>query len=105
MNNGCKNISTSVTGIKPNANYSPTVLNDIERKNIETLLTEKSKGRNTAIAIGDMDKFQTVALTDDHLNGLTMMELRMIRNEIWARHGRKFECAGHSSIFRMARLV
>ncbi len=84
---------------KANANYSPTVLNEIERKNIETLLTEKSKGRNTAIAIGDMDKFQTVALTDDLLNGLTMMELRMIRNEIWARHGRKFDSPGIRQYF------
>lgn len=84
---------------KANANYSPTVLNEIERKNIETLLTEKSKGRNTAIAIGDMDKFQTIALTDDLLNGLTMMELRMIRNEIWARHGRKFDAPGIRQYF------
>lgn len=84
---------------KSNANYSPAVLNDTERKNIETLLTEKSKGRNTAIAIGDMDKFQNVALTDDLLNGLTMMELRMIRNEIWARRGRKFESPGIRQYF------
>lgn len=84
---------------KSNANYSPTILNETERKNIETLLNEKSKGRNTAIAIGDMDKFQTVALTDDLLNGLTMMELRMIRNEIWARHGRKFESPGIRQYF------
>lgn len=84
---------------KANANYSSTVLNDIERKNIETLLNEKSKGRNTAIAIGDMDKFQNVALTDDLLNGLTMMELRMIRNEIWARRGRKFESPGIRQYF------
>ncbi len=82
-----------------NASYSPTVLNEIERKNIETLLNEKSKGRNTAIAVGDMDKFQTVALTDDLLNGLSMMELRMIRNEIWARHGRKFESPGIRQYF------
>lgn len=84
---------------KANPNYTSTVLNETERKNIETLLNEKSKGRNTAIAIGDMDKFQTVALTDDLLNGLTMMELRMIRNEIWARRGRKFETPGVRQYF------
>ncbi len=84
---------------KANPNYSPAVLNEIERKNIETLLNEKSKGRNTAIAIGDMDKFQAVALTDDLLDGLSMMELRMIRNEIWARRGRKFETPGVRQYF------
>jgi hypothetical protein len=84
---------------KANANYSSTVLNETERKNIEFLLDEKNKGRNTAIAIGDMDKFENVALTDDLLNGLTMMELRVIRNEIWARHGRKFESPGIRQYF------
>ena len=63
------------------------------------MLNEKSKGRNTAIAVGDMDKFQTVALTDDLLNGLTMMELRMIRNEIWALRGRKFDSPGIRQYF------
>ena len=84
---------------QPNAKYSPNVLNDFERKNLERLLAEKSAGRNTAISIGDMDKFQTVALTDDKLNGLSMMELRMIRNEFWARAGRKFETPGVRQYF------
>ncbi len=84
---------------KPNPNYSPTVLNETERKNLETLLSEKSKGRNTAISIGDMENFQTVALTEDLLKGLSMMELRMIRNEIWARRGRKFDTPGIRQYF------
>lgn len=79
---------------KRNSNYSPSVLNEIERKNLEMLLSEKSKGRNTAISIGDMENFQTVTLREDLLKGLSMMELRMIRNEIWARRGRKFETPG-----------
>src|SRR5215203_1647769 len=55
-----------------NPNYSPEILNETERKNLETLLSEKSKGRNTAISIGDMGNFQTVALTEDLLKGLSM---------------------------------
>lgn len=82
-----------------NPNYSPAVLNEFERKNLETLLSEKSKGRNTAISIGDMENFQTVALTEDLLKGLSMMELRMIRNEIWARRGLKFETLGIRQYF------
>lgn len=84
---------------KPNAAYSPTVLTAIDKKNIETLLAEKSKGRNTAISIGDMDNFQNVALTDDKLNGLTLMELRIIRNEFWARRGLKFTLPGIKQYF------
>lgn len=82
-----------------NPNYSPAVLNDFERKNLEVLLSEKSKVRNTAISIGDMENFQTVALTEDLLKGLSMMELRMIRNEIWARRGLKFETPGIRQYF------
>lgn len=82
-----------------NLKYSPTLLSQIEKKNIETLLAFKSKGRNTAISIGDMDKFQNVALTEEQLKGLTMMELRMIRNEFWARRGRKFETPGIRQYF------
>lgn len=84
---------------KPNPNYSPAVLNETERKNLEFLLSEKSKARNTAISIGDMENFQTVALTEDLLKGLSLMELRMIRNEIWARRGRKFETPGIRQYF------
>jgi len=74
--------------------YSGTSLTDIERKNIERLMAEKEKGRNTAIAIGDMDNFQNVLLTEDKLSGLSLLELRIIREEFWARRGRKFDVPG-----------
>lgn len=84
---------------KRSPNYSPAVLTDIDRKNIEKLIAEKDKGRKTAIAIGDMDHFQNVALTDDKLKGLTLLELRIIREEFWARHGKKFDAPGIQSYF------
>lgn len=84
---------------QPNPNYSQSVLNDTERKNIETLYAEKSNGRNTAISIGDMENFQNVALTENELKGLTMMELRMVRNEFWARRGLKFKTPGVRQYF------
>lgn len=84
---------------KRNAAYSPAVLNPTERKNIETLMAEKSNGRNTEISIGDMDNFQNVYLTEDKLKGLTLMDLRVLRNEIWARRGLKFELPGIRQYF------
>lgn len=84
---------------KRNPAYAPTALTDIERKNLEKLFAQKSEGRNTAIAIGDMDNFQNVALTEDKLKGLTMMELRIIRNEFWARRGKKFDTPGVRQYF------
>lgn len=84
---------------KPNPAYSPAALTVNDKKNIELLLAEKSKGRNTEISIGDMDNFQNVLLTEDKLKGLTLMELRIIRNEFWARRGLKFTLPGIKQYF------
>ncbi|MEO7538614.1 MAG: YARHG domain-containing protein [Pyrinomonadaceae bacterium] len=84
---------------KPNPAYAAGVLTDTERKNIEKLTGEKEKGRKTAIAIGDMGNFQNVLLTEDKLAGLSMLELRIIREEFWARHGKKFDVPGIRQYF------
>lgn len=79
---------------QPNPNYSPAVLNEFERKNLEKLNAGRSKDRNVAVSLGNMDKFQTVALTEDLLKNLSLNDLRMMRNEFWARRGRKFTAPG-----------
>ncbi len=82
-----------------NANYSQTVLNDFERKNLEKFNAKRSEDRNVAVALGDMDKFQTVPLTEELLKNLTLNDLRMIRNEFLARRGRKFTTPGFKQMF------
>ena len=84
---------------KKNPAYSPTVLSDIERKNIERLLAEKDKGRNTAISIGDMEVFQNALLTEDKLAGLSMLDARILREEFYARHGKAFPEPGIRDYF------
>jgi hypothetical protein len=84
---------------KKNAAYDPVVLTDIERKNIERLHVEKEKNHKTAIAIGDMDNFQNVLLTEDKLVGLTLLDLRLLREEFYARHGKKFDAPGIRDYF------
>jgi hypothetical protein len=84
---------------KQNPAYDASKLTSIERKNLEKLLAERDKGRKTAIAIGDMDKFQNVALTEDKLAGLSILELRILREEFYARHGKKFEEPGIRDYF------
>jgi YARHG domain len=79
--------------------YDPSILSDVERKNIERLLAEKDKGRHTAISIGDMGNFQTALLTEDKLEGLSLLELRILREEFYARHGKKFEAPGIRDYF------
>ena len=84
---------------KPNANYSPDILTETERKNLEKINAKRNEDRNIAVSVGDMDKFQNVLLTDNILKGLSMNDLRMIRNEFWARAGRQFVTPGFKQMF------
>jgi len=84
---------------KANANYSQIILSAIERKNLEKLNAKRNEDRKVAVSIGDMDKFQNVTLTEDLLKGLSLNDLRMIRNEFWARRGKKFTTPGFKQMF------
>lgn len=74
----------------PNDKYDAKKLTTIERKNIEILSTAQKKQRNVAILPGDMQFFENKAISERMLNGLSLHELRLLRNEIYARHGRMF---------------
>jgi len=84
---------------KRSTTYDPTVLSAIERANMEKLTAKKDEGRHTAISIGDMDNFQNVLLTEDQLVGLNILELRILREEFYARHGKKFDEPGIRDYF------
>lgn len=84
---------------KANSNYSQTILNAFERKNLEKLNAKRNEDRKVAVAVGDMDKFQAAPLTEELLKGLSLNDLRLIRNEFWARRGRKFVTPGFLAIF------
>lgn len=84
---------------EPKADYSPAVLTEFDRENIELFAKKRSEGRNLAVWVGDMDKFQNSPLTLEMLDGLTLSELRLIRNEFFARNGYKFSYPGISQHF------
>jgi hypothetical protein len=84
---------------KANPAYDAATLTDPERKNIARFIEEKDKNRKTAIAIGDMENFQNVLLTEDKLKGLTLLDLRILREEFYARHGKKFDAPGIRDYF------
>ncbi len=70
--------------------YDPKTLSTIEQKNLQTIITAQKKQRHVAVSPGDMEIFQTTALTEEMLAGLSLHELRLMRNEFYARHGRTF---------------
>lgn len=74
----------------PTDRYDPKQLSAIERKNLEILSGAQKRQRNVALLPGDMEYFENKVITEQMLQGLSLHELRLLRNEIYARHGRMF---------------
>ena len=74
----------------PNEKYDAKKLSAIERKNLEVLGGAQKRQRNVALLPGDMEFFENKLISERMLNGLSLHELRLLRNEIYARHGRMF---------------
>jgi hypothetical protein len=75
----------------PNDKYDSKKLSAIERKNLQILSDAQKKQRNVALLPGDMQFFEDRAISEQMLQGLSLHELRLLRNEIYARHGRMFK--------------
>jgi YARHG domain-containing protein len=71
--------------------YSNKELSPIERANADTIALARMRDLKLSVAPGTMYLFQTTALTDTLLHGVSLYELRILRNEVYARHGRRFE--------------
>lgn len=76
---------------RPADHYNPKSLSEIERKNLQLIDTIQKQQRRVALAPGDMELFENKLITEAMLHGLSLHELRLLRNEIYARHGRVFK--------------
>jgi YARHG domain-containing protein len=74
----------------PDEKYDAKKLSTNERKNLDILTGAQKKQRNVALLPGDMEFFENKLISERMLNGLSLHELRLLRNEIYARHGRMF---------------
>ncbi|HJY28139.1 MAG TPA: YARHG domain-containing protein [Pyrinomonadaceae bacterium] len=74
----------------PDEKYDAKKLSVVEQKNLAILTGAQKKQRKVALLPGDMEYFENKALTDQMLRGLSLHELRLLRNEVYARHGRMF---------------
>jgi YARHG domain len=79
--------------------YDPKSLTALEQKNLATIETAQKKSRKIAIAPGDMELFADKLISPQMLHGLSLNELRLLRNEIYARHGRQFQAPWLSQYF------
>ncbi|MEK6335262.1 MAG: YARHG domain-containing protein [Acidobacteriota bacterium] len=75
----------------PAERYDPKSLNQTERKNLSLIDTIQRQQRRVALAPGDMELFENKLISEAMLRGLSLHELRLLRNEIYARHGRIFK--------------
>jgi YARHG domain len=71
--------------------YDGKGLSEVERKNLQLIDTIRKQQRRVALAPGDMELFENKLVTEAMLRGLSLHELRLLRNEIYARHGRIFK--------------
>jgi hypothetical protein len=74
----------------PDDKYDAKKLSTIEQKNLAILSDAQKKQRKVALLPGDMEYFENKAISEQMLHGLSLHELRLLRNEIYARHGRMF---------------
>jgi hypothetical protein len=76
---------------KPANKYDPKSLSALELKNLAAIEAAQKKSRKLALAPGDMELFEDKLISPQMLHGLSLNELRLLRNEIYARHGRQFQ--------------
>lgn len=84
---------------KANPAYSPAMLSENDRKNLAAIIAARDKQRKVAVSPGDMDKFQNALLTEAMLENVTLNEARIMRNEFFARRGKKFTTPGYRSFY------
>ena len=84
---------------KPSDKYDPKSLSPIEQRNLDTIAAAQKKSRKVALAPGDMELFEDKLISAPMLHGLSLNELRLLRNEIYARHGRQFQAPWLSQYF------
>jgi hypothetical protein len=75
---------------KADPSYDARQLTAIERNNLAAIDAAQRKQRKAAISPGDMEHFENRLVTEAMLKGLSLHELRLLRNEIYARRGRQF---------------
>jgi len=84
---------------KADPGYDARALTKMERANLTAIDAAQRKQRHAAISPGDMEHFEKRFVTDEMLKGLSLHELRLLRNEVYARRGRQFRTEWLSQYF------
>jgi hypothetical protein len=79
--------------------YDARSLTQTERRNLAAIDAAQRKQRRAAVSPGDMEHFETRLVSEEMLKGLSLHELRLLRNEVYARRGRQFRTEWLSQYF------
>jgi hypothetical protein len=82
------------------SDYSAKELNPVERANLDTITLARMRDLGYGVAPGMMYLFQRTPLTDSLLRGVSLYDLRLLRNEVYARHGRRFTTPWLATYFK-----
>ena len=80
--------------------FKASDLSAIERQNRDTIAVAAMRQNKRPLAPGMMNLFQSTPLTQQMLSSISIADLRLLRNEIYARHGRGFETPWLAEYFR-----
>jgi hypothetical protein len=75
---------------RPDPAYDAKRLSATERRNLAAIDAASRKGRQVALSPGDLEHYENREITEQMLQGLSLHELRLLRNEVYARRGRQF---------------
>ncbi len=70
--------------------YDAKRLTQTERRNLAAIDAAMRKQRRAVISPGDLEHFENREISERMLEGNSLHELRLLRNEIYARRGRQF---------------
>jgi len=83
----------------PRDDYKPAALSPIEVANLDTIRLAQMRDLGYGVMPGTMYLFRTTPLTDSLMKGQSLYELRILRNEVYALHGRRFQTPWLRSYF------
>lgn len=76
---------------RKNPEFASKELSAIEQQNLDTIALAVMRQNKRSVSPGVMYLFQATPLTEQMLENVNLADLRLIRNEIYARHGRTFQ--------------
>ena len=85
---------------EPKDDFRPNQLSAIEQQNLDTIAVAMMRQNGRQLTSGMMNLFQSTPVSDTMLRHVPLSELRILRNEVYARHGRIFKTQWLSYRFR-----